>query len=71
MLQRVSDIKDNIFNVTLFFTGLFSLRQGAKINVVMKNIKNKIMYKLIFSNGANLVNNNTIMKYNRLHAKQP
>ena len=38
ILQKVSDIKDNIFNVALLFTGLFSLRQGAKIKVVMKNI---------------------------------
>ena len=29
ILQKVSDIKDNIFNVALFFIGLFSLRNGA------------------------------------------
>lgn len=27
--QNVSDIKDNIFNVVLFFIGLFSFLQGA------------------------------------------
>jgi hypothetical protein len=28
-IQKVSDIKEIIFNVALFFTGLFLLRHGA------------------------------------------
>jgi hypothetical protein len=40
-LQKASDIKDNIFNVALLFTGLFLLRQGAKIKVIMKEITKK------------------------------
>jgi hypothetical protein len=43
MHQNVSDIKDNIFNVALFFMGLFSLRQGAKAIVIMKYIAKKII----------------------------
>jgi len=38
ILQNVSDIKDNILNVTLFFMGLFSLRQGAQANIIMNDI---------------------------------
>jgi hypothetical protein len=41
IIQKVSDIKDNVFNVTLFFIGLFSLGQGAKIKVIIKDIIKK------------------------------
>ena len=41
IIQKVSDIKDNVFNVALFFTGLFAFGQGAKINVIIKDIIKK------------------------------
>lgn len=41
MPQKVSDIKDNIFNMVLLFIGLFSLSQGAKANVIMNDIIKK------------------------------
>ena len=41
IIQKVSDITDNAFNVALFFTGLFSLGQGAKIKVIIKDIIKK------------------------------
>lgn len=41
IIQKVSDIKDNVFNVALFFIGLFSLGQGAKIKVIIKDIIKK------------------------------
>ena len=39
--QNVSDIKDSIFNIALFFIGLFSLGQGAYLKVIMKDIIKK------------------------------
>jgi len=41
IIQKVSDIKENVFNVALFFTGLFLLGQGAKIKVIIKDIIKK------------------------------
>ncbi|BCZ44255.1 hypothetical protein psyc5s11_03220 [Clostridium gelidum] len=69
ILQKVSDIKDNIFNVALFFTGLFSLGQGAYLKVIMKDIIKKTISKIIFNFGDNVLNNNIIMKYIRLTIK--
>lgn len=41
ILQKVSDIKDNIFNFALFFIGLFLLGQGAYLKVIIKDIIKK------------------------------
>lgn len=41
--QKISDIKDNIFNISLFFRGLFLLRQGAKAKATMNEIIKKII----------------------------
>lgn len=39
--QKVRDIKDSIFNIFLFFIGLFSLQHGALIKVMINDIIKK------------------------------
>lgn len=70
ILQKISDIKDNIFNAALFFIGLFSFLQGAQAKVIMKDIIKKYIYKLMLSFGDNLLNNNITIKYSIVNIKQ-
>lgn len=69
ILQKVSDIKANNFNIALFFNGLLLLGHGEYVKVKIKNIIKKGIYNFVSNFGNEVVKAVIIKKYSILTTK--